>query len=93
MRTAREGFISYKEFKVFVQEAEAEKDSRWVSFFVVAAAVDTFPQEIQVGQVLRGDGAREEDGEVASTNVHPNDQPRSNYLLLRRHQTCAQAPI
>ena len=38
MRTAREGFISYKEFKVFVQEAgEGEKDSRWVSFFVVAA--------------------------------------------------------
>ena len=45
MKTAREGFISYKEFKMFVQEAEAEKsakdDSKWVSFFVVAA-IDTF---------------------------------------------------
>ena len=45
MKTAREGFISYKEFKMFVQEAEAEKsandDSKWVCFFVVAA-IDTF---------------------------------------------------
>ena len=44
MKTAREGFISYKEFKMFVQEAEAEKDSKdskWVSFFIVAA-IDTF---------------------------------------------------
>ena len=39
MKTAREGFICYKEFKMFVQEAEAEgkKDSRWVLLFVVAA--------------------------------------------------------
>merc|ERR1719264_1675125 len=41
MKTAREGFISYKEFKMFVQEAEAEKSanddskkSKLVEYFV-----------------------------------------------------------
>ena len=52
MKTAREGFISYKEFKLLVQEAEGlPKDSEWVLFFVVASIV-AFLQEIQVGHIL-----------------------------------------
>ena len=36
MKTAREGFISYKEFKLLVQEAEGlPKDSEWVLFFML----------------------------------------------------------
>ena len=45
--------------------------------FIKVAAVDTFLQESEVGQVLWGDGAREEDGEMAATNVHPD-----NHLLF-----------
>ena len=52
MKTARDGFISYKEFKLLVQEAEGlPKDSEWVLFFVVASIV-VFLQEIQVSHIL-----------------------------------------
>ena len=84
-----DGFITYNDFKLFIQQADATKDPRYVGFssfvlfFVRNIEADGVAfQSNAPGQILWGNGAGEEDCEVAATNVHPHDQLCANCLLL-----------